>query len=159
MNPGQHRCHNTQWLFAGHRPGTRPGPDLGMLISYPHSLAPFRTQEILNKASGVNVYFYKFHFQKQLRYYTSFQHCLRCLRFCFLFQETQRMNAVCSITLVVSDSAIPWTVAHQSPLSVEFSKHESWSGLPRPSPRPPRLSLLLLMLFHCGAQACAAERL
>ena len=29
---------------------------------------------------------------------------------------------------------IPWTVAHQAPLSVEFSRQERWSGLPFPSP-------------------------
>ena len=28
----------------------------------------------------------------------------------------------------------PWTVAHQNPLSMEFSKQEYWSGLPFPSP-------------------------
>ena len=28
----------------------------------------------------------------------------------------------------------PWTVAHQLPLSVEFSRQEYWSGLPFPSP-------------------------
>ena len=28
----------------------------------------------------------------------------------------------------------PWTVAYQAPLSVEFSRQESWSGLPFPSP-------------------------
>ena len=27
-----------------------------------------------------------------------------------------------------------WTVAHQAPLSVEFSRHEHWSGEPLPSP-------------------------
>ena len=27
----------------------------------------------------------------------------------------------------------PWTVAHQAPLSMEFSKQEYWSGLPYPS--------------------------
>ena len=26
-----------------------------------------------------------------------------------------------------------WTVAHQAPLSMEFSKQEYWSGLPCPS--------------------------
>ena len=31
---------------------------------------------------------------------------------------------------VVSDSATPWTVACQSPLSMEFSSQEYWSGLP-----------------------------
>ena len=35
---------------------------------------------------------------------------------------------------VVSDSAIPWTIACQAPLSVEFSRQEYWSGLPFPSP-------------------------
>ena len=30
--------------------------------------------------------------------------------------------------------ATPWTVAHQAPLSVEFSRQEYWSGLPFPSP-------------------------
>ena len=34
----------------------------------------------------------------------------------------------------MSDSAIPWTVAHQAPLSVGFSRQEVWSGLPFPSP-------------------------
>ena len=30
--------------------------------------------------------------------------------------------------------ATPWTVAHQAPLSMEFSRQEHWSGLPFPSP-------------------------
>ena len=28
----------------------------------------------------------------------------------------------------------PWTVAYQTPLSMEFSRQEYWSGLPFPSP-------------------------
>ena len=31
-------------------------------------------------------------------------------------------------------SAMPWTVAHQAPLPMEFSRQEYWSGLPFPSP-------------------------
>ena len=31
--------------------------------------------------------------------------------------------------------AIPQTIAHQAPLSVEFSRQEYWSGLPFPTPR------------------------
>ena len=31
--------------------------------------------------------------------------------------------------------ATPWTVAHQAPPSMEFSRQEYWSGLPFPSPR------------------------
>ena len=32
--------------------------------------------------------------------------------------------------LVMSDSATPWTVVHQAPLSKEFSWQEYWSSLP-----------------------------
>ena len=31
--------------------------------------------------------------------------------------------------------ATPWTVAHQAPPSMGFSRQEYWSGLPFPSPR------------------------
>ena len=30
--------------------------------------------------------------------------------------------------------AAPWTVAHQAPLAMAFSRQEYWSGLPFPSP-------------------------
>ena len=30
--------------------------------------------------------------------------------------------------------ATPWTVAHQAPLSMGFSRQENWSGVPLPSP-------------------------
>ena len=30
--------------------------------------------------------------------------------------------------------ATPWSVAHQAPLSVGFSRQEYWNGLPFPSP-------------------------
>ena len=49
-----------------------------------------------------------------------------CLKIC---------NALCAYTLSrVQLFANPWTVAHQAPLSVEFSRQERWSGLPSPSP-------------------------
>ena len=35
----------------------------------------------------------------------------------------------------MSDSFVtPWTVAHQSPLSMGFPRQDYWSGLPFPSP-------------------------
>ena len=34
----------------------------------------------------------------------------------------------------MSDSATTWTVAHQAPLSMEFSRQEYYSGLPFPPP-------------------------
>ena len=40
----------------------------------------------------------------------------------------------CSSYSVVSDSATPWTVAHQAPLSIGFSRQEYWSWLPCPPP-------------------------
>ena len=53
--------------------------------------------------------------------------------------------------------ATPWTVAHQAPLSMKFSRQEYWSGLPFPSPGdPPNLgtetvslgSPALAVLYH-----------
>ena len=35
---------------------------------------------------------------------------------------------------VVSNSATPWTTAHQAPPSMGFSRQEYWSRLPFPSP-------------------------
>ena len=37
----------------------------------------------------------------------------------------------CQVSL---DFVTPWTVAHQAPLSMGFSRQEPWSGLPCPSP-------------------------
>ena len=35
---------------------------------------------------------------------------------------------------VVSDFTTPWTIAHQVPLFMEFSRQNYWSGLPFPPP-------------------------
>ena len=43
-------------------------------------------------------------------------------------------GTLCDSRSVVSNSVAPWTVACQSPLSMEFSRQEYWSGLPFPSP-------------------------
>ena len=42
---------------------------------------------------------------------------------------------VCELLSRVRLFATPWTVAHQAPLSVGFSRQEYWSGLPFPSPK------------------------
>ena len=60
--------------------------------------------------------------------------------------------------------ATPWTVAHQSPLSTEFSRQEYWSGLPTPpsgdlpdpriklvSPVAPALQADSLLLSYQGS--------
>ena len=50
---------------------------------------------------------------------------------CFL-----KMNAVlCSVASFMSDSVTLWTVSHQAPLSVGFSRQEHWSELPCPPPK------------------------
>ena len=41
---------------------------------------------------------------------------------------------VCVSHSVMSDSATPWTIVHQAPLAMEFSRQEYWSSLPFPSP-------------------------
>ena len=69
---------------------------------------------------------------------------------------------VCRVSSsVTSDSAIPWTVAHQAPLSMGFPRQEYWSGLPFPSPgdppdpgikpRSPALQADSLPLSHRGS--------
>ena len=44
--------------------------------------------------------------------------------------ETQVVKSLSRVRLFVT----PWTVAHQAPPSMEFSRQEYWSGLPFPSP-------------------------
>ena len=38
------------------------------------------------------------------------------------------------VTKSCSTLATPWTIARQAPLSMGFSRHEYWSGLPFSSP-------------------------
>ena len=52
-------------------------------------------------------------------------------------------------------TVIPWTVAHQAPLSMGISRKEYWSGLPCPPPGhlpnpgiEPRSSEYRLILYH-----------
>ena len=52
--------------------------------------------------------------------------------------------------------AIPWTVAHQAPPSMGFSKQEYWSGLPYPSPGDlpdPGIKPRSLCLLHWQASS------
>ena len=61
---------------------------------------------------------------------------------------------MCWVASVMSNSLTPWTVAHQAPLSMEFSRQEYWSGLTCPPPGDlpdpgiePTLSLMSLALI------------
>ena len=71
-----------------------------------------------------------------------------------MVNENPEMESLCAVlsNLVVSNSATPWTVAHQAPLSMKFSRQEYWSGL---------LLLLLLSRFShvrlCATPETAAQ--
>ena len=47
------------------------------------------------------------------------------------------LMCVCVLTSVVSKSAIPWSIAHQAPLTMGLSRQEYWSVLPCPPPGDP----------------------
>ena len=50
-----------------------------------------------------------------------------------LLDDASKTNNVLALMFshsVVSDSAIPWTAAHQAPLSTGFPRQHYWSGLP-----------------------------
>ena len=68
-------------------------------------------------------------------YTISHKHCSNCdksIEFLVLHSYMYACMLSCS---VVSDSLQPrWTVAHQAPLPMGFSRQEYWSGLPSPSP-------------------------
>ena len=49
-------------------------------------------------------------------------------------EATQQQQQQLSHFSHVRFFATPWTVAHQAPLSMGFSRQEYWSGLPFPSP-------------------------
>ena len=51
----------------------------------------------------------------------------------FLF-PLNASSSVCVHRSVVPDSATPWTVVRQAPLSMGFFRQEYWSGLPCPPP-------------------------
>ena len=54
--------------------------------------------------------------------------------FSSIISTDSSMAGVCMLVSHVQLFATPWTVAHQAPLSMEFSRQEYWSGLPFLSP-------------------------
>ena len=61
------------------------------------------------------------------------------------------MVCVCARSVVSGSFVNPWSVALQAPLSVRFSRHEYWSGLPFPPPGDlpdPGSNVHLLRLLH-----------
>ena len=53
-----------------------------------------------------------------------------CLYIIEFYEVVREKVTVAQSCLTVT----PWTVAHQAPLSKEFSRQEYWSGQPFPSP-------------------------
>ena len=58
---------------------------------------------------------------------------LSIIHFRIIFNTFLFVVVVCWLILVQL-FATPWTVAHQAPLSMGFSRQEHWSGLPFPAP-------------------------
>jgi len=67
---------------------------------------------------------------------------LCCFSFCYWFEVIFKIlhnsfgwfcACLCACSLL-SNSETPWTVSHQAPLSMEFSRQEYWSRLPFPTP-------------------------
>ena len=73
-------------------------------------------------------------------------------------EKVNALKCVC-ICSIMSDSATPWTVAHQGPLSVGLSQQEYWSRWPFPpqedfpdpemEPVPPAAPALAGRFFSC----------
>ena len=58
-----------------------------------------------------------------------------CACICVFTWQCLGNGSLLSNHKAVSNSfVIPWAVAHQTPLSMGFPRHEYWSGLPFPSP-------------------------
>ena len=75
---------------------------------------------------------------------------------------------VCQSLSVVSGFVIPWTVAHQAPLSMDFSRQEYWSRVPLSSsgnipnpgiePASSEMQVDSLPLSHQGSLLGGVER-
>ena len=84
--------------------------------------------------------------------------CLPDMNACLFFQTQLSLcdAAVLSRSVVSDFFATPWTVAHQAPLPMGFSRQEYWSGLPCPPPRDlpnpglPHCRQILSCLSHQG---------
>ena len=62
----------------------------------------------------------------------------------------QGKRVICLPCEISGNSANPWTIAHQAPLSMEFSRQEYWSGLPFPT-QGSNLRLLSLLHWQAGS--------
>ena len=61
-----------------------------------------------------------------------FQMLLRTSHLKHTLVHLELRSCACSVISIMSNSVTVWTVAHQAPLSVGFSRQEYWIGLPCP---------------------------
>ena len=100
-------------------------------VSYQYSFSFWRTiyPSLVLKKRGWEVHFLKPCLSESVFIWLIFpggsdDNCLQCRR------KRRKVKLLSHVWLFVT----PWTVAHQAPLSVGFSRQEYWSGLPFPSP-------------------------
>ena len=87
---------------------------------------------------------------KRIWLYFLYWKALRCFFLSFQSTDSQKRNSVSlgsywqmlsgeskvrKLPSHVQPFVTPWTIAHQAPLSLEFSKQEHWNGLPFPLQR------------------------
>ena len=53
---------------------------------------------------------------------------------CHFLRQCVKVKSESEVAQSCPTPSDPWTAAHQAPPSMGFSKQESWSGVPLPSP-------------------------
>ena len=53
---------------------------------------------------------------------------------CYFLLQCMKVKSEREVTQSCPTLATPWTAAYQAPLSMGFSRHKYWSGVPLPSP-------------------------
>ena len=78
----------------------------------------------------------KLNWMMKVNHYIGFT-TISCLQVTMLYFHDPRMWCCVCVCVLVAQLCLtlcdPWTVAHQAPLSMEFSRQVYWSGLPFPS--------------------------
>ena len=60
--------------------------------------------------------------------------CMKRIPYLGYFKKAQISTSGTRVPRSVQTFATPWTVAHQAPPSMGFSRQEYWNGVPLPSP-------------------------
>ena len=82
------------------------------------------------------------------------------LKNCIILQSCYPVTYMLSRFSCISLFATLWTLAHQAPLFMGFSRQEYWSELPCPPPGDlpdPGIKPYLLCLLHCRRVLCVTS--